>query len=314
MGKLVCVVMMFWGNFLISLIIVSLANLVEFDRSEAKAYFQITNELAIIESFHAGSNLIKSFFRFLIIKRKEEERNQIQLQLGNTSGLAVDQSASRKAMFELRQRAKQFRQINSELMMTTQKVPIDILLHQVYGTVDTKLDELKNDMISGVEMERLLKEVEEGQVRLEEQLSLLKGKNIELLKTLEIPYPLQGILSGKASEFTPGKVGASYNLGRANALGKVMINEPQRQFTFLSKHDGYGKNTRNLAYQNVDSKPLSKPLLTTNQDAIDEREEYSQQHGSNGGGAFNGQSSRDELRLNSHSLIDLDQVEKELNM
>lgn len=32
MGKAVCVVMMFWGNFLISLIIVSLAGLVEFDR------------------------------------------------------------------------------------------------------------------------------------------------------------------------------------------------------------------------------------------------------------------------------------------
>lgn len=32
MGKIICVVIMFWGNFLISLIIVSLANLVEFGR------------------------------------------------------------------------------------------------------------------------------------------------------------------------------------------------------------------------------------------------------------------------------------------
>lgn len=32
MGKIVCTIMMFWGNFLISLIIVSMANLVEFNR------------------------------------------------------------------------------------------------------------------------------------------------------------------------------------------------------------------------------------------------------------------------------------------
>lgn len=111
MGKLVCVIMMFWGNFLISLIIVSLANLVEFDRSEAKAYFQITNELAILESFHEGSNLIKSFFRYLVVKRKEDERNAIQIQLHNSvvGPMILDQNLSKMAMFELRQKAKQFR-------------------------------------------------------------------------------------------------------------------------------------------------------------------------------------------------------------
>jgi len=31
-------------------------------------------------------------------------------------------------MFEIKQRAKLFRQVNTELMMTAQKVPIDILL------------------------------------------------------------------------------------------------------------------------------------------------------------------------------------------
>lgn len=72
MGKIICAIIMFWGNFLISLIIVSLANLVEFGRQEAKAYFQITNELAISNSFQSGSNLIKTFFRYLVIKRKEE--------------------------------------------------------------------------------------------------------------------------------------------------------------------------------------------------------------------------------------------------
>ncbi|MFN9905835.1 MAG: ion channel [bacterium] len=32
LGKIVCVFLMFWGNFLLSLLIVSMANFVEFNR------------------------------------------------------------------------------------------------------------------------------------------------------------------------------------------------------------------------------------------------------------------------------------------
>lgn len=39
MGKCICVFMCFWGNFLTSLIIVSLAGLVEFKQSEDRAFF-----------------------------------------------------------------------------------------------------------------------------------------------------------------------------------------------------------------------------------------------------------------------------------
>lgn len=39
LGRFVTVFVMFWGNFLQSLIIVSIAGLVEFDKNEASAYF-----------------------------------------------------------------------------------------------------------------------------------------------------------------------------------------------------------------------------------------------------------------------------------
>jgi len=39
LGRFVTIFVMFWGNFLQSLIIVSLAGLVEFDKNEASAYF-----------------------------------------------------------------------------------------------------------------------------------------------------------------------------------------------------------------------------------------------------------------------------------
>jgi protein tyrosine phosphatase len=39
MGKIVCVFVMFWGNFVMSLVIVSLANLVDLNKKEAQVYF-----------------------------------------------------------------------------------------------------------------------------------------------------------------------------------------------------------------------------------------------------------------------------------
>lgn len=62
---------MFWGNFLQSLMIVSLANLIEFNRQESKTYFHINKELATEKSFHSAANLIKSFFKYLLIKKKD---------------------------------------------------------------------------------------------------------------------------------------------------------------------------------------------------------------------------------------------------
>lgn len=99
---------MFWGNFLQSLIIVSIAGLVEFDKNEASAYFQITNETAIINSFNSASDLIVCFLRYVIIKRKEKE----------ALGDGKVGEATKRAEFKLRLQAKKFRIANTELMMT----------------------------------------------------------------------------------------------------------------------------------------------------------------------------------------------------
>lgn len=94
-------------------------------------------------------------------------------------------------MFAINQQAKKFKQINTELMMTAQKVPIDIMLHTVYQTVETKLENLKGQIPSGTELENILKEVEQGQANLEELLSQLNAINKDLLMTLHIPMPEQ---------------------------------------------------------------------------------------------------------------------------
>lgn len=64
-----------------------------------------------------------------MIKRKEEQKLKVGAPPGSLEKIDWTQNeVVRRAMFDLRQRAKQFRQVNSDLMMTTQKVPIDILL------------------------------------------------------------------------------------------------------------------------------------------------------------------------------------------
>lgn len=68
-------------------------------------------------------------------------------------------------------------------------MPIDVLLQNVYQTVDTRLDEIKNSVLSAREMEALLMEVEQGQIRLESQLNVLRDKNKEIVSSLKIPMP-----------------------------------------------------------------------------------------------------------------------------
>jgi len=166
MGKLVCVFIMFWGNFVMSLIIVSLASLVDLSREESVAYFQINNELAILKSFDAGADLIKAFFRHMVAKRKGTDVNG--------------------TLFAIRMQAKRFRQVSSELMMTAQQVPLDLVINQVYTSVGKRLDTVKEAVVTGEEMEDLFRQAEEGQAHVEALLEQLKSKNSDVLKSLSI--------------------------------------------------------------------------------------------------------------------------------
>ena len=56
-----------------------------------------------MQSFHSSSDLIKAFFRYLVVKKRERNSNS---------------DLSRKALFEIKQRAKRFKQVNTDLMMT----------------------------------------------------------------------------------------------------------------------------------------------------------------------------------------------------
>lgn len=166
MGKLVCVFIMFWGNFVMSLIIVSLASLVDLSREESVAYFQINNELAILKSFDAGADLIKAFFRHLVAKRKGGDVNA--------------------SLFAIRMQAKRFRHVRSELMMTAQQVPLDLVINQVYTSVGKRLDTVKEAVVTGEEMEDLFRQAEEGQAHVEALLEQLKSKNSDVLNSLSI--------------------------------------------------------------------------------------------------------------------------------
>lgn len=78
-----------------------------------------------------GSDLIKSFLRFTIIRKKEEAAKKLILASGapiSKENLAKLSSGTNKAEFLMRQRAKRFREVNSELMMSASQVPLDTLI------------------------------------------------------------------------------------------------------------------------------------------------------------------------------------------
>lgn len=185
---------MFWGNFIQSLIIVSVASLIELDNNEAGAYFQITNNKALQHSMVHGSDLIKSFLRFIITRKKEEAAKKLILASGATiskESLAKLDAGTIKAEFIMRQRAKKFREVNSQLMMSASQVPIDTLIQNVFNTVDKQLQGMKDSVFTSVEMEDLLSEVEGNQKQIELQLEELKTKNRSLLATFGLQMPTE---------------------------------------------------------------------------------------------------------------------------
>jgi uncharacterized protein YbjT (DUF2867 family) len=131
--------MMFWGNFISSLIIVSIASLIELDKDEEGVYYQITNNKALENSMIHASDLIKSFLRYTITKKKSEAAAKAS---GAPSGTLLNKTllqedlATKKAEFIMRQRAKRFREVNSQLMMSASQVPINTLIQNVFNSVD----------------------------------------------------------------------------------------------------------------------------------------------------------------------------------
>ncbi len=155
-----------WGNFTDSVIIISVANLIEFDKDEAGAYYQITNNKALQKSMVHASDLIKSFLRYIIIKKKEETLTKITSPSGSNLSKHLPDEVSKRAEYVMHQRAKRFREVNSELMMCASKVHIDTLIQKVFNTVDNQLQGVKDSVFTSSEMENLLSEVESNQKKI----------------------------------------------------------------------------------------------------------------------------------------------------
>ncbi len=139
-----------------------------------------------------GSDLIKSFLRFIIIRKKEEAAKKLIIASGvpiSKVNLSKLDAGTHKAEFMMRQRAKRFREVNSELMMSASQVPIDTLIQNVFNTVDKQLQGMKDSVFTSGEMEDLLSEVEVNQKQIELQLEELRTKNRNLLATFGLQMP-----------------------------------------------------------------------------------------------------------------------------
>ena len=183
---------MFWGNFITALIIVSVASIIDLDNAEAGAYFQITNNKALKHSMVHSSDLIKSFLRYSIVRKKEEAAKKLIIASGipiTKVNLAKLDAGTNKAEFVMRQRAKRFREVNSALMMSASQVPIDTLIQSVFNTVDKQLQGMKDSVFTSSEMEDLLSDVEGNQKKIELQLEELRTKNRNLLATFGLQMP-----------------------------------------------------------------------------------------------------------------------------
>jgi len=190
-----------------------------------------------------GSDLIKSFLRFTIIRKKEEAAKKLILASGapiSKENLAKLNAGTNKAEFLMRQRAKRFREVNSELMMSASQVPLDTLIQNVFNTVDKQLQGMKDSVFTSGEMEDLLSQVEGNQKQIELQLEELKTKNRSLLATFGLQMPTE-----QAFAAINAQLGAIINdqfaFKGANSPSKKVSKTGQQASEVVSKDDKPGK-------------------------------------------------------------------------
>lgn len=62
-GKVSCVFACFWGNFVISLIVVTLASLVQFSAQEARSHYQVKKERLLKETYNKAAEMVGNIFK-----------------------------------------------------------------------------------------------------------------------------------------------------------------------------------------------------------------------------------------------------------
>lgn len=115
-GRIIAILSCIWGNFLISLMVVSLTISSEFNPSQRKAYDNIMKEIGVQEHNKKAIRVIQSLLKYCVLnKKKKDMAKEERLQHLNN----------------IRDRIKDFQQHRKKLFVKDQEIPLENQLLKV---------------------------------------------------------------------------------------------------------------------------------------------------------------------------------------
>ena len=152
LGRLISVIVSFWGVFLVSMMVVTLTTSSSFEPKEAKAY-DILYRLNMKENIRKKAAFVVTTAIRIVSNHKKYKKGKIEREQ-----YKIDDSAYNN---ELTIKLELFR--NAKAMLSDYEISPEELLRQLSEKIDRDFEDLKDILLSMVSLEKQLGEIEKSQ-------------------------------------------------------------------------------------------------------------------------------------------------------
>ena len=153
MGRFVCILACFWGVFLVSMMVVTLTVVSSFDQKESKAY-DILFRLNIKENIRKKSAFVLSLVLRITGLNNKFSKGKISKEQYNNEKIILKSKLEVKLQY--------FRDAKAKI--SAYEISSEESLRQLTEKIDRDLDEVKEVLLSLIEMEKQLNEIEQSQL------------------------------------------------------------------------------------------------------------------------------------------------------
>jgi len=226
MGRFVCILACFWGVFLVSMMVVTLTVVSSFDQKESRAY-DILFRLNIKQNIRKKAAFVVTFIMRIVVLNKRFQNGKI----------SKDQYVKEKIILKSKLDVKLQYYRDSASKISDYVITSEESLRQLTEKIDRDLDEVKEILLSLIEMEKQLNEIEQSQMivanamnecinftnNLEDHLNEYKEKVVKKI-----------ILIKKQKE---NKGGLINDYGKLKKIDDLRVKNDEQQISQLEKNN-----------------------------------------------------------------------------
>jgi len=219
-GRVIAIIACIWGNFLISLMVVSLSISSEFNPSQRKAYDSIMREIGIYEHNKKAMRVVQALLKYCVRSKKKKLTKEEKLSYLNV----------------IRECIKDFQQHRKKLFVKDQEIPLENQLLRVNQKISFEFDNILSDARSIKKTMSVLSQAEELNRDIEEKAKTVSGLSESILRKLQ-RFKANGFrprINGLDSDSEDEETTTGYN---GNMRSSAVIQSPTKFINRVTKEE-----------------------------------------------------------------------------